>query len=174
MSKSVFQSGMSWKVVEAKWAGTREVMAGFDPDVLATWGDAEVDRAATDTRLIRNRRKIQAVVDNARSMLEVADTHTAFRKYLRSHEDFDATVKALRKRFKFLGESRRVPLPLRRGGAGAAVRGVVRLARREADGDGLSPRPSYRACRFTVAVQLRQAPPATGVGRAVSVVSARC
>lgn len=38
-------------------------------------------------------------------MLEVADTHTAFRKYLRSHEDFDATVRALRKRFKFLGES---------------------------------------------------------------------
>lgn len=36
MSKSVFQSGISWKVVEAKWAGTREVLAGFDPDVLAT------------------------------------------------------------------------------------------------------------------------------------------
>lgn len=105
MSKAVFQSGMSWKVVEAKWDGTREVLAGFDPAVLATWGDAEVDRACTDARLIRNRRKIQAVVDNACSMLEVADTPAAFRKYLRSHDDFDATVKALRKRFKFLGES---------------------------------------------------------------------
>ena len=105
MSKAAFQSGISWKVVEAKWAGTREVLAGFDPEILANWGDAEVDQAVTDTRLIRNRRKIQAVADNARSMLEIADTHTAFRKYLRSHEDFDATVKALRKRFKFLGES---------------------------------------------------------------------
>ena len=78
MSKSVFQSGMSWKVVEAKWDGTREVMVGFDPNVLATWGDAEVDRAATDTRLIRNRRKIQAIVDNACSMLEVGETPAAF------------------------------------------------------------------------------------------------
>jgi DNA-3-methyladenine glycosylase I len=104
MSKSVFQSGMSWKVVEAKWPGTREVLAGFDPHVLATWGDAEVDRAATDTRLIRNRRKVQAIVDNARSMLEAGETPAAFRKYLRSHEDFEATVKALRKRFKFLGD----------------------------------------------------------------------
>lgn len=104
MSKSVFQAGMSWKVVETKWDGTREVMANFDPDILATWGDAEVDRAATDIRLIRNRRKIQAVVDNACSMLEVAETPAAFRKYLRSHDDFEATVKALRKRFSFLGD----------------------------------------------------------------------
>lgn len=105
MSKAVFQSGISWKVVEAKWAGTREVLAGFDPNVLATWGDSEVDTAATDTRLIRNRKKVQAITDNARSMLEVAATPAAFRKYLRSHQDFDGTVKALRKRFKFLGES---------------------------------------------------------------------
>ena len=105
MSKSVFQSGMSWKVVEANWPGTREVLVGFDPHVLANWGDLEVDRAATDARLIRNRRKIAAITDNARSMLEVADTHTQFRRYLRSHADFEATVKALRTRFKFLGEA---------------------------------------------------------------------
>ena len=37
-------------------------------------------------------------------MLEVADDARAFRRYLRSHEDFDALVRALRKRFKFLGD----------------------------------------------------------------------
>ena len=104
MSKSVFQSGISWKVVEAKWEGTREVLAGFDPERLAKWGDREVERAAQDTRLIRNRRKIEAIVENARAMLEVAEDVPSFRKYLRSHEDFDATVKALRKCFKFLGD----------------------------------------------------------------------
>src|SRR5262245_21328122 len=104
MSKSVFQSGMSWRVVEAKWDGTREVMAGFDPTVLARWGEAEIDRAAADTRLVRNRRKIQAIVDNAHSMLDAGATPAAFRKYLRSHDDFETTVKDLRKRFKFLGD----------------------------------------------------------------------
>lgn len=34
MSRAVFQSGMSWRVVNVKWAGTREVLAGFDPLVL--------------------------------------------------------------------------------------------------------------------------------------------
>jgi DNA-3-methyladenine glycosylase I len=105
MSKAVFQSGISWRVVEAKWPGTREVLAGFDPHVLARWDELEVDQAATDTRLIRNRKKIAAITANARAMLEVAETHTQFRRYLRSHGDYEATVKALRKRFKFLGES---------------------------------------------------------------------
>jgi len=104
MSRAVFQSGMSWRVVNAKWAGTREVLAGFDPLVLAAWGEVELDRAAQDARLIRNRRKIAAVVDNARTMLELADDAKAFRRYLRSHEDFEALVAALRKRFKFLGD----------------------------------------------------------------------
>lgn len=35
LTKAVFQSGISWKVVEAKWAGTREAFAGFDPEHLA-------------------------------------------------------------------------------------------------------------------------------------------
>ena len=35
MSKSVFQSGMSWKVVEAKWDGTRDAFMGFDVDRVA-------------------------------------------------------------------------------------------------------------------------------------------
>ncbi len=104
MSRAVFQSGISWQVVNAKWAGTREVLAGFDPLVLAAWGDAEVDRAAQDTRLIRNRRKIAAIVENARALLELADDAKAFRRYLRSQEDFEALVRALRKRFKYLGD----------------------------------------------------------------------
>lgn len=64
----------------------------------------EVERAAQDTRLIRNRRKIAAVVENARSLLEIADDTKAFRRYLRSHEDFEGLVRALRQRFRFLGD----------------------------------------------------------------------
>lgn len=36
MSKSVFQTGISWKVVESKWPGTREAFQGFDPVRVAT------------------------------------------------------------------------------------------------------------------------------------------
>ncbi len=104
MSKSVFQTGMSWKVVENKWPGTQVAFSGFEPGVIAHFTDKEVDQLAGDTRIIRNRRKIQATVQNARQMLEMEDEHGTFRDYLRSHGSFDATVADLRKRFKFVGE----------------------------------------------------------------------
>ena len=79
-------------------------VSGFDPSVIAQFTDKEIDQLAEDTRIIRNRRKIQATVQNARQMLELEDEHGTFRDYLRSHGSFDATVADLRKRFKFMGE----------------------------------------------------------------------
>ncbi|MDP9300511.1 MAG: DNA-3-methyladenine glycosylase I, partial [Actinomycetota bacterium] len=55
------------------------------------------------TRLIRNRKKIEATVDNAETMLALDREFGGFRKYLRSFSDFDALQQDLVKRFKFLG-----------------------------------------------------------------------
>lgn len=104
MTKAVFQSGMSWRVVESKWPGIRDAFRGFDPQAVAAMGDRDVNELAQDTRVIRNRRKLEAIVGNANRMLELEAEHGSLRKYLRSHEGFDATVVDLRKQFKFLGE----------------------------------------------------------------------
>jgi len=104
MSKSVFQSGISWRVVESKWEGTRAAFSDFDPERIAQFGPDDLDRLQADTRLIRNRRKIEATVHNAQTMLDLEREHGSFQRYLRSHSDFDSLVGDLRKRFKFLGE----------------------------------------------------------------------
>ncbi|MDA0350678.1 MAG: DNA-3-methyladenine glycosylase I [Chloroflexi bacterium] len=104
MSKSVFQSGMSWKVVEAKWDTTREAFHDFDAERVASMSEAEIDALASDTRVIRNRRKLEAVVSNAARLIELDAEHGTFRKYLRSQPDFEATVKMLKQDFKFLGD----------------------------------------------------------------------
>ena len=65
MTKAVFQSGMSWQVVEAKWPGFREAFDGFDPEKIAGYTGDDVERLAADTRIIRNRRKIEATLTNA-------------------------------------------------------------------------------------------------------------
>jgi DNA-3-methyladenine glycosylase I len=105
MSKSVFQTGISWQVVNAKWPGIREAFREFDARAVAGMTSRDIDKLATDTRVIRNRKKIDAIVDNARQMLDLEEQHGSFKKYLRSHGDFEATVKDLRKRFRFLGDS---------------------------------------------------------------------
>ena len=105
MSKSVFQLGISWRVVEAKWPGTREAFRGFDPEAVGDLTPAEMDDLAADTRVIRNRRKLEAVAQNARPMLELEERHGRFRSYLRSHGGFEETVSDLRKLFRFLGDT---------------------------------------------------------------------
>ena len=103
MSRSVFQSGMSYRVVESKWPGTREAFHGFDTERVASMGEREIDALTRDTRVIRNRRKLEAVVGNAQRMLELEAEHGSFRQYLRSQDDFQATLKMLRGDFRFLG-----------------------------------------------------------------------
>ena len=105
MSKAVFQSGMSWRVVDKKWPGIREAFRSFDAEAVADLSPDEVDALAADTRVIRHRRKLEAVVQNAQRMLELETQHGGFQAYLRSHGGFEATVADLRKRFRFLGDT---------------------------------------------------------------------
>lgn len=104
MSKVVFQSGISWRVIEAKWPSTREAFHDFDAKRVASMSDREIDALAQDTRVIRNRRKLEAIVGNAGRMLELEAEHGSFRQYLASLGGFEETVKSLRKNFKFMGE----------------------------------------------------------------------
>ena len=104
MSKTVFQSGISWQVVHKKWPGTREAFRGFDPEALLALNPDELDALASDTRIIRNRRKVEAIIENGRRMLELEKANGSFRAYLRSQGGFEPLVKDLRKRFKFVGD----------------------------------------------------------------------
>ena len=105
LTKAVFQSGMSWRVVEAKWAGFREAFAGFDPVAIAAFTGDDVDHLVEDTRIIRNRRKIEATITNAETLLALDGRPGDFAGWLRSHADFGATVAALRGEFRFLGDT---------------------------------------------------------------------
>ncbi len=105
MTKAVFQSGISWRVVEAKWPGIKEAFKDFDTDVVAGFSEPELDELAQDTRVIRNRRKLSAIVSNAQRMVELDEEHGGFQKYLRSRPDFSSTIQDIRKQFKFMGDT---------------------------------------------------------------------
>ncbi len=60
-----FQAGLSWITILKRRPGFRDAFAGFDPEVLGTWGEADVERLLQDSRIIRNRAKIEATLANA-------------------------------------------------------------------------------------------------------------
>jgi DNA-3-methyladenine glycosylase I len=104
LTKAVFQSGISWQVVEAKWEGFRRAFDGFDPASVAALAPRDVDRLLRDPSIIRNRRKVEATIDNAVEMLALDEEFGGFKRYLRSHDGFDAAAADLKQRFRFLGD----------------------------------------------------------------------
>jgi 3-methyladenine DNA glycosylase Tag len=95
---------MSWRVIEAKWAGFEEAFMGFDPRRVARMTAKDVDRLVADGRIIRNRRKIEATMANARTMLALDKEHHGFKRFLRSQRGFARKVAALVQQFKFIGD----------------------------------------------------------------------
>ena len=69
LTLEAFQSGLSWLVVLRKRERLREVFAGFDARVVASYDEADVARLLADPTIVRNRAKIEATVTNARAVL---------------------------------------------------------------------------------------------------------
>ena len=62
-----FQAGLSWITILKKRENFRAAFAGFDPDTIAEWGEAEVNRLLADPGIVRHRGKIEATIRNARA-----------------------------------------------------------------------------------------------------------
>lgn len=76
-----FQAGLSWRIVLHKREGFRAAMADFDPARVADFGRDDVERMMEDASIIRNRRKLEAAVRNARAFLEVQAEYGSFASY---------------------------------------------------------------------------------------------
>jgi DNA-3-methyladenine glycosylase I len=68
-----FQSGLSWLTILRKREGFRAAFEGFDPDVVARFGDRDVERLLQDASIVRHRGKIEAAIANARATVALRD-----------------------------------------------------------------------------------------------------
>ncbi|WP_054056288.1 DNA-3-methyladenine glycosylase I [Alloactinosynnema sp. L-07] len=71
VSLEAFQSGLSWITILRKREGFRRAFAGFVPEVVAGFTDADVARLMADAGIVRNRAKIDATIGNARAILDL-------------------------------------------------------------------------------------------------------
>ncbi len=73
LTLEAFQSGLSWLTILKKREAFREAFAHFDAEKIAAYGDKEVERLMLDARIVRNRRKIDATIANARATLALRE-----------------------------------------------------------------------------------------------------
>lgn len=78
------QAGLSWITILRKRENYRKAFADFDPEKIVLFTSEDVDRLMQDEGIIRNRRKIEATISNARSYLQIQKEFGSFINYLKS------------------------------------------------------------------------------------------
>jgi len=76
------QAGLSWLTVLRRRDSYRRAFAGFDPAVVAGFGSERVEAMLRDPGLIRNRRKLESAVENARAFVRVQEEFGSFDVYV--------------------------------------------------------------------------------------------
>lgn len=82
ISKRIFCSGFAWSVIDRKWPGFEAAFLGFAPKRLVFQPDEFWDKLTGDARIVRHPQKILAVRHNARFVLDIAEEHGSFGKFL--------------------------------------------------------------------------------------------
>jgi DNA-3-methyladenine glycosylase I len=101
----IFQAGLSWLIVLKKRPALVAAFDGFDPARVAAYGDDDVARLMGDAAIIRNRRKILAVIENARRLDAVRLEAGSFAGWIAAHHPLskDEWVKLFKRTFVFMG-----------------------------------------------------------------------
>ena len=76
------QAGLSWLTILRKRDGYFRAFDGFDPGIISEYDDAKVAELLSDAGIVRNRLKIAATIQNARSFLSVQDEWGSFNDYV--------------------------------------------------------------------------------------------
>ena len=98
------QAGLSWDTILQKRDRYRIVFSEFDPQKVARFTDAKLEKLLLDPGIIRNRLKVYGAVKNAKAFLKVRSEFGTFDAYIWSFNDAAAMSKDLKKRgFTFVG-----------------------------------------------------------------------
>lgn len=99
------QAGLSWETILKKEAGFRRAYDNFDIQKVAAYTDADRERLLADAGIIRNRLKVNAAIENAKTILELQKEHGSFENWLELHhpKTREEWVKLFKKTFRFTG-----------------------------------------------------------------------
>ena len=105
LALEINQAGLSWLTILKKREAFRRAFDGFDVDRVAEYGEADRARLLADAGIVRNRLKVDAVIENARRVRELRESHGSFAAWLDAHHPRDraAWVKLFRRTFRFTG-----------------------------------------------------------------------
>ncbi len=105
LALEINQAGLSWLTVLKKREAFRAAFRGFAVDRVARFGARDEARLLADAGIIRNRLKVKAVIENARRVRRLRDSHESFAAWIAAHHPQTKAewVKLFRREFVFTG-----------------------------------------------------------------------
>ena len=105
LALEINQAGLSWLTILKKRENFYAAFDGFDADQVAAYGRRERSRLLRDEGIIRNQLKIDAVIENARRIVAIRESHRSFARWLDAHHPLtkEDWVKLFKKTFLFTG-----------------------------------------------------------------------
>jgi len=99
------QAGLSWETILKKETSFRKAYSNFNIKKIAAYTEADRERLLADAGIIRNKLKVNAAIENAKTILELQKEFGSFEKWLESHhpKTKDEWVKLFKKTFRFTG-----------------------------------------------------------------------
>lgn len=113
------QAGLNWDTILKKREGYRKSYKGFDPSKVAKFGEVEYNRLVSDKSIIRNKRKIESSINNAKAFLKVQEEFGSFYNYIWSFTDGKQIVNEFEREDEIPAESelsRRVSKDMKKRG----------------------------------------------------------
>ncbi|ASE62157.1 DNA-3-methyladenine glycosylase I [Chryseobacterium indologenes] len=99
------QAGLSWETVLKKEENFRKAYDNFDIQKIAAYTESDRERLLSDSGIIRNKLKVNAAIENARTIIALQDEFGSFQKWLEHHhpKTLQEWMKLFKKTFKFTG-----------------------------------------------------------------------
>lgn len=99
------QAGLSWLTILKKEAAFRKAFGGFEVAKVARYGDKQIERLMADESIIRNRRKIEAAIENAKRIRRIQKEHGSFAAWLDAQHPLsrEEWTRLFKKTFVFTG-----------------------------------------------------------------------
>ena len=97
------QAGLSWETILKKESSFRKAFHNFNVKKVAAYNETDRERLLTDAAIIRNKLKVNAAIENAKTILSLQKGYGSFEKWLDQHhpKSLDEWVKLFKKTFKF-------------------------------------------------------------------------
>jgi 3-methyladenine DNA glycosylase Tag len=104
VTRAIFQAGMSWAAIDARWEAFAAAFADFNAREVAAFGDFEIEQLMLREGIVHSRKKIVGTIANARTLIAVESEFGSFHAYVGQFDSYSALASDLKKRIAYLGD----------------------------------------------------------------------